>query len=312
VNGVVEGFAALVAVIAVGWIVGRVGILGPEAAGVLSRLSFYVATPALLLLTLADADPAALVSAALVGTAGSAVLSALLYIGVARWRWRLPAAELTTGGLASSYVNAGNLGVPISVYVLGDASFVAPVLLFQVLVLAPVGLAVLAGSRTTEAADAAGTARWRMLSQPLRTPVVVGCGLGVLLAATGVELPPLVLEPIHLVAALAVPAALLAYGMSLHGAPRPASGEGSGQVWLAVALKTVGQPALAFALGRWVAGLEGVGLLAVTVTSALPTAQNVFVYASSYDRGTLLARDVVLLSTVLSVPVLVGLALVLG
>jgi predicted permease len=309
VNGVVEGFAALVAVIAVGWVVGRVGVLGPGAAGVLSRLSFYVATPALLLLTLADADPAVLVSAALVGTAGSAVLSALLYVGVARWRWRLPAAELTTGGLASSYVNAGNLGVPISVYVLGDASFVAPVLLFQVLVLAPVGLAVLAGSRTTEGA---GTSHWRMLTQPLRTPVVVGCGLGVLLAATGVTLPPLVLEPVHLVAALAVPAALLAYGMSLHGAPRPASGEGSGQVWLAVALKTVGQPALAFALGRWVAGLEGVGLLAVTVTSALPTAQNVFVYASSYDRGTLLARDVVLLSTVLSVPVLVGLALLLG
>jgi predicted permease len=309
VNGVVEGFAALVAVIAVGWVVGRVGILGPEAAGVLSRLSFYVATPALLLLTLADADPAVLVSAALVGTAGSAVLSALLYVGVARWRWRLPAAELTTGGLASSYVNAGNLGVPISVYVLGDASFVAPVLLFQVLVLAPVGLAVLAGSRTTEEEAPHG---WRMLTRPLRTPVVVGCGLGVLLAATGVTLPPLVLEPVHLVAALAVPAALLAYGMSLHGAPRPASGEGSGQVWLAVALKTVGQPALAFALGRWVAGLEGVGLLAVTVTSALPTAQNVFVYASSYDRGTLLARDVVLLSTVLSVPVLVGLALLLG
>jgi malonate transporter and related proteins len=35
------------------------------------------------------------------------------------------------------------------------------------------------------------------------------------------------------------------------------------------------------------------------------------VYASSYDRGTLLARDVVMLSTVLSVPVLVVLALVL-
>ena len=53
-------------------------------------------------------------------------------------------------------------------------------------------------------------------------------------------------------------------------------------------------------------------LLAVTVTSALPTAQNVFVYAATYDRGTLLVRDVVLLSTVLSVPVLVGIALLLG
>jgi malonate transporter and related proteins len=309
VNGVVGGFAALTAVIAVGWLVARTGTLGRDAAAVLSRLSYVVATPALLLLTLADADPGVLVSPALVATAGSAVLAALLFAGLARWRWRLRPAELTAGGLASSYVNAGNLGVPVAAYVLGDASYVAPVLLFQVLVMAPVGLAVLAGSR-----DAAGVkrSRWRLLSQPVRTPVVIGCALGMLLAASGVELPRLVLEPIELVAGLAVPAALLAYGMSLHGAPRPASGDQAGQVWLAVALKTVAQPLLAYALGRWVVGLDGVALLAVTVTSALPTAQNVFVYAASYGRSTLVVRDVILLSTVLSVPVLVAIALVLS
>ncbi len=48
------------------------------------------------------------------------------------------------------------------------------------------------------------------------------------------------------------------------------------------------------------------------MTSALPTAQDVFVYAATYDRGTLLARDVILLSTVLSAPVLVAIAVVLG
>jgi predicted permease len=151
VTGVLGGFAALAAVIAVGWVVGRAGILGTGAEVVLSRLSFFVATPALLFLTLADADPGAVLSAALIGTAGSAVLAALAFVVVAWGRWRLPSAELTTGALATSYVNAGNLGVPVAAYVLGDASYVAPVLLFQVLVMAPVGLAVLAGSR-----DAAG------------------------------------------------------------------------------------------------------------------------------------------------------------
>ena len=308
-TGVLGGFAALAAVIAVGWVVGRAGILGAGAEVVLSRLAFFVATPALLFLTLAHADPGEVLSAALVGTAGSAVLVALAFVALAWWRWRLTGAELTTGALATSYVNAGNLGVPVAAYVLGDASYVAPVLLFQVLVMAPVGLAVLAGSR-----DAAGVkrGRWRLLSQPVRTPVVIGCALGLLLAASGVELPQLVLEPIELVAGLAVPAALLAYGMSLHGAPRPASGDQAGQVWLAVALKTVAQPLLAYALGRWVVGLDGVALLAVTVTSALPTAQNVFVYAASYGRSTLVVRDVILLSTVLSVPVLVAIALVLS
>ncbi len=305
-NSVLVGFGALVAVIAVGWVAGRVGVLGDGAAGVLSRLSYFVATPALLLLTLADADAGVLLSPALVATAGSAALCALLYVGLARWRWRDRPAELATGGLASSYVNAGNLGVPIAVYVLGDASYVAPVLLFQVLVLAPVGLTVLAGSRAT------APSRIRLLTQPLRTPVVVGCALGLVVAAAGWRLPSPVLRPVELLAALAVPAALLAYGMSLHGAPRPASGDGAGQVWLAVVLKTVAQPAVAYALGRWVAHVDGPTLLAVTITSALPTAQNVFVYATAYDRGTRLARDVVLLSTVLSVPVLLVVAILLG
>lgn len=305
-SGVLGGFLALAAVIAVGWVVGRSGILGGDAPGILSRLSFYVATPALLFLTLGSADTHAVLSFALVGTAGSAVLVALLYVALAWWRWRLSPAELATGALSSSYVNAGNLGIPVSVYILGDASYVAPVLLFQVLVMAPVGLAVLAGSR------AEAPSRRTLLLQPLRTPVVIGCALGLLLAASGWDPPSLLLEPIELIAALAVPAALLAYGMSLHGAPRPAAGALAGQVWLAVALKNVVMPGTAYALGRWGAGLDGVALLAVTVTSALPTAQNVFVYAASYDRGTVLARDAILLSTLLSVPVLVGIAVVLA
>ena len=308
-SGVLGGFAALAAVIALGWVVGRSGILGDGAPQTLSRLSFYVASPALLFLTLGRADPAVVASTALVATAGAAAGSALLYAGLAWWRWRPSAAHLTTGALAASYVNAGNLGIPISVYVLGNASYVAPVLLFQVLVMSPIGLAVLGGSGRTE-----GTRpRWgALLLQPLRTPVVIGCGLGLLLAASGWELPPLVAEPIELVAALAVPAALVAYGMTLHGAPRPAAGPEAGPVWLAVAIKNLAMPAIAYALGRWVADLDGVALLAVTVTSALPTAQHIFVYAAAYDQGTLLARDVILLSTVLSVPVLVGIALVFG
>lgn len=300
---VLAGFGALVAVIVIGWVAGRARVLGDGAAGVLSRLSYFVATPALLLLTLAEADPGVLLSPALVASAGSAVLCALLYIGLARWRWRPRPGELATGALASSYVNAGSLGVAIAAYVLGDASYVAPVLLFQVLVLAPVGLTVLAGSRAES--------RSRLLTQPLRTPVVVGCALGLVVAAAGWTLPPLVRQPIDLLAALAIPAALLSYGMSLHGAPRPASGEGAGQVWLVVALKTLVQPVLAYALGRWVAHVDGVALLAVVLTSALPTAQNVFVYATAYDRGTRLARDTILLSTVLSVPVLTVVAVLL-
>jgi predicted permease len=83
-------------------------------------------------------------------------------------------------------------------------------------------------------------------------------------------------------------------------------------VLLSVALKSVGQPVIAWVLAVGVFGVRGAGLLDVVVTSALPGAQNLYTYASRYRVGEGLARDSILLSTVLSVPVLVVVAAVLG
>ena len=59
-----------------------------------------------------------------------------------------------------AYVNAGNLGLPIAAYALGDAALIAPMLLVQLLVLQPSGLAVLDGL-TSEPSP--GTSRGRGL-----------------------------------------------------------------------------------------------------------------------------------------------------
>jgi predicted permease len=70
-------------------------------------------------------------------------------------------------------------------------------------------------------------------------------------------------------------------------------------------------PLAAFALGRFVFGMEGHELFAIVVLAALPSAQNVFNYAQRYDRGVIIARDTVLITTVLCIPVLVVVALLL-
>ena len=46
--------------------------------------------------------------------------------------------------------------------------------------------------------------------------------------------------------------------------------------------------------------------------AALPTAQNVFTLAVRYQRGELLARDAIFVSTVLSVPALIIIAALLA
>ncbi|MEW2270823.1 AEC family transporter [Streptomyces griseofuscus] len=305
-TGVLSGFAVIAIVIGVGYVLGRRGTLGAQGMDVLTRLAFMVAGPALLFTTLARADLSVLFSARLLVTAlSTAAVSAVFVVaGVVRG-WGV--GRTTIGALCSGYVNSGNLGIPIAAYVLGDASLVAPVLLFQVVLVTPIALTVLDLSGMGEK----GTLGQRLLT-PLRNPIAVGSLSGVVVAAASWRLPGPVMDPLTLIGNMSVPAALLAFGMSLHGSAAPCRGQDRQLVLLSVALKSLGQPLAAWALATSLFDLHGAPLLDVVVTSALPAAQNLFTYASRYHVAQSLARESILLSTVVSVPVLVGVAAVLG
>ncbi|MBC2900894.1 AEC family transporter [Streptomyces cupreus] len=305
-QGVLTGFAVIAVVIAVGYGIGRRGHLGDHGREVLTKLAFHVASPALLFTTLAGTDLSVIFSSRLLVTALSTAAMAGVFITLAVVR-RWGVGYTTIGALCSSYVNSGNLGIPIAVYVLGDASLVAPVLLFQLVLVAPAAVTVLDLSGEGDKGPL-----WRRLLTPLRNPIAVGSLSGVAVSATGVRIPAPVLDPLTLIGGMSVPAVLLAFGISLCGSTMPGRGPDRNPVLLSVALKSLGQPAVAWALAAGVFGLRGAPLLDVVVTSALPAAQNLYTYASAYGVGERLARDSILVSTVISVPVLVVVAAVLG
>ncbi len=310
---VLTGFTTIAIVIGVGFLLAHTRILDVESQGMLSRLAFYVASPALMVTVLGRTDVAQLFSANLVASLGSVLVTATTAVLLARLVWRRSASDTVIAAFSASYVNAGNLGLPIAAYVLGDVSLIAPMLLAQLMVLQPLGLAVL---DSTVHVATTGQSRGRRvlgrLGQPLRNPLMLGSLAGLLLSVTGLALPRVVLDPLSLIGGMAVPAMLVAYGISLRLGPRPGAGEPAVQIGSLVVLKLVLQPVLAYLLGRFAVGLEGLDLLAVTVVAALPTAQNVFTHAVRYQRGIILARDSIFVSTVLSVPVLLLIAGVLG
>ncbi|WP_394431125.1 AEC family transporter [Streptomyces sp. SGAir0957] len=309
-QGVLNGFAVIAIVIAVGYLIGRRGYLGEGGREVLTRLAFHVATPALLFTMLSTADLSLILSPSLLVTALStaAMAGVFVVVGVVRG-WG--AGRTTVGALCSSYVNAGNLGIPIAVYVLGDASLVAPVLLFQQIIVGPVALTILDLAES----ESSGTRQsWgQRLLTPFRNPIAIGALSGVLVSATGFTVPSPVLDPLELIGNMSVPAILIAFGISLCGSAWP-GGRGADRVpvLLSTALKAVGQPFAAWALASLVFGLRGERLLDVVVTSALPAAQNLYTYASRYRVAERLARESILLSTMASVPVLVVVAALLG
>jgi predicted permease len=305
VQGVLAGFATIGIIIGLGFLLAHLRILDATALGVLTRVAFYVASPALMITVLGGTDAHRLLSANLVASLGSVAVAATIAVLVARLLWRREAGDTVIATFCSAYVNAGNLGLPIAAYALGDAALIAPMLLAQLLILQPSGLAVLDAITYV---PSPGISRGRLLlirlSQPLRNPLALGSLIGLVLALTGFKLPLIINAPLTLVGGIAVPAMLLAYGISLRLGPRPGSGEPPIQIATLVSIKLLVQPITAYLIGAYALGLVGRDLLAVTVIAALPTAQNVFTFAVRYDRGVILARDMIFVATLLSVPVI--------
>ena len=316
---VVARLAVFGAVIAVGWLLVRTRAVPADADGVLTRVCFFAATPALLVTTLSRADLTAVLSrstAVAVAAELTAIVSAWC---LHRLVLRRPTAEATIGALASGYVNAANLGIPVAVLVLGDAATIAPILLLQLLVLTPATFTVL------DAVTRRGNpSRLATLTVPLRNPLLWGVVAGTAANLGGVDLKEwgggYPAQGLEMLGRVAVPLMMLALGMSLAGAPRPlrspepdASVRGAGRrsgLWLAVGWKLAVMPGLAVVVGL-ATGLSGAQLLTPVVTATLPTAQNVFMYASRYGVGKDLARDAVLLTTAGFVPVVLLAAAIL-
>lgn len=305
-EGIFTGFAIIGVVIAAGYLAARLRLGGPDARTVLNRIGFFVASPALLFTVIARADVGALFHAPLLVQAVAAVATAALFVVLNLLWLRRPAAEATVGAVGAGYVNANNIGLPVAVYVLDDPTAVVPVILLQLLVLAPVTLLVLD-------AQTSGHVSVRfVLAQPVRNPIILGSLAGAVVSAAGWSPPDVVMAPLEILGGAAIPMILLAFGMSLHGSRPLARGESRAPALVAAGLKAVVMPALAYVLARYAAGLDDAGVVTAVTLAALPTAQNVYNYAARFRTAELLARDTILVTTLASPVVLLVAAVLLA
>jgi predicted permease len=298
VSGVISGLAAIAVVIALGYLLAALKLVDAAGQGLLARLAFFVALPCLMVTVMARTPVSHVLSRTLLATLVGVLIAGLPYVLVARLRWRRRADEIAIGTLLSAYCNAGNLGLPIAAYILGDASLIAPMLLLQLIVLQPAALAVLDAGRTGQ------VSMLRIVRTPVTNPLTIGTFVGVVISAAGWTLPTVVAGPIDLVGGMAVPAVLIAYGASLRLGPLPGRGAPPAELALVTVLKLVVQPLGAYLAGRAL-GLPGPALLALAVTSALPSAQNIFVHATRFGRQVVLARDAIFVTTIGCVPAIV-------
>jgi len=306
-DGVLKGFFVVGVVLLVGYVLARTNALGPHGTKVLSTLTFMVGLPSLMFSTIASRHISEILSqTGLISVVTALCVMALFALSGAIGRWGV--RRTTIGALATGIVNSTNLGVPLSLYILGSATFVTPIMLFQLALLTPVALTIL------DLTDPEGkrSSVWSILSTPLRNPVTVAAILGVIVSAAEIELPDLVLDPLELVAQLTVPLMLIIFGMSLHGlSPRQDVADRVPTLF-AVILKSAVQPVLAWLLAVLVFRLDTFSTFVVTACAILPTGQNVVLYSVRYGVGQNLAQTTAVVTSALAVPLLLGAAWLFG
>lgn len=300
------GFAVVGLAIAVGYLLGRIDLLGPHARHVLSRLTFFVLSPFLLFTVLAQADASMLFSSLLPVSAIAAIVVIALYALVAKLVWKRNVGETLIGALSAGQVNSNNIGIPLSLYLLGSAAYPAPVILMQLLVFTPISLTIL------DTITGGRTSALRTFVRTATNPIILGSVLGTLVSVIGIELPPIVMEPATLLADACVPVLLISYGISLHGQKVLGTAGHRRDVLLASTLKLLVMPVVAWVVAEFAFGLSPHEVLIVVVLAALPTAQNVFNYSQRYDIAEPISRDTVFITTVGCVPVLLIATLLLG
>jgi predicted permease len=283
-----ERFGFMLALVVLGFVARRRGVLSERRNEALGQFAFYVLLPALIFASTAEEDVASLLSVSLV-VGLVVVLGALLALA-----WlanRGGADDRRSVALVQSYHgNLGYFGVPVVAATLGSTAAATASVLLGLAALVQIPLTILVLVSINDA-DATVGAELRSVAT---NPILLTLTASLAFASLDWQVPGVVDVGLGWLSALALPVALLAVGGSLRATGYADSVGRTGRV---VALKVLVMPVLAWA----VFGLLGVDALlrqTAVVMFGAPTAVSTYVYATELGGDATFASLNVFATTV--------------
>lgn len=296
-SAIVDSFFPLLALILLGWLVRRRGLLGAAAARELTAFVAWLALPSLLFEGIAGASWQQLWQPHFVlAYAGAMVATFLLMF------WWLPRtrpfAERCLDCFGATYANSGFIGIPLSALLLGREALIPATIatLLTAVLLFAVGIVLLelgAGSAARPLATMGKAAR-----AVARNPLVLATVAGGSWSAGGWTMPQAPHRLLELLAAAAGPCALVSIG-ALLAQPAPAGSDATPLAPVVVA-KLVVLPAICALLALEVFALPPVWATTAVLLNALPTGTGPFMLAEFYGRDVARASRIMFVTTILS------------
>jgi predicted permease len=288
----------IIIIATIGFILQRTLQIDPRG---LSRVIFYSFTPALVFTILVSAEIEADEMLRMVGLVLilSIILAALGYT-VSRIL-RLESRAASAFMLTVMFINAGNYGLSLNSFALGDEGLVWASIFFitTAMVLNSVGVFIATVGRASPKKAIIGL---------LKVPSVYAIPLALLVRGFEIDLPPAIWRPIELIGSASVPSMLILLGMQIARAGLP---KGKILLFTSVGLRMLASPLVAWILAPLM-GLSGVGRQAGILQAAMPSAVLTTVIATEYDVEPEFVTGVVLVTTLISPLTLTPLMAILG
>jgi len=298
------------AIMAAGYLCGRLGLLGEGSSQALNGFVYYVALPALFFIATARVPVEQVLNGPfLAAYGGGAIAIVLLAAIVGRLVFRLKLADLSLHTMSAIFANTGYMGISLLFIAYGDAGRLPAIITSIIngaLVMAVVTVLL-------EVAQHAGSGAGAILRKAaigvVRSPLVLAAAFGIGASALEIEIPAAIATFCDMLGATAGPAALFAIGLFIVGKHLR---HGLGEVLWVTLLKLIGQPLVTWFLAYQVLDLPAEWAASAVILAALPAGTLTFVLAQRYETYIQRATSVILISTVLSVLTLSALFLVIG
>lgn len=273
-------------------------ILRPPDIDGLSRFVFSLALPFLLFDSMVNSIwPQSFDWAFLLAFYAVAYLIFGLGVIASRIWFRLPPAEQGAFGLGACYSNLVLVGLPVIATGLGEAAIFPLLVLVSVqnLLLFPLASLV---AHPGEPGSKLLVRVWSRIKHVAANPLMVALAVGFVFKILSISLPPLIAEPVHLIALAGLPCALIMLGASFH---RHEVGRPSLEAVTMVGLKMLLQPLLVWLLVFFVLHLDPLWAVVAVLAAGMPTGINAYVMAEQMHAGQRFVSASIWISTLLAI-----------
>jgi malonate transporter len=268
----------------------RTGMLTDAFVDVGSRLVFNIALPSLLFISIARTRIEETANLALVGFGLGATVAAFVLLEWLAACFIEPPCDRGVVVQGAFRSNMGIIGLAYCVNAYGEAGLVAASLYLGVVTILFNVLAVITLQRSLHR-EGGGLAR--MARGIATNPLIIGILAGLVVSASGLQLPQIALRSGQYFADLTLPLALLCTGASLNF--RSLRAELSSTLFAALA-KLVAIPLL-FVAGGVMLGFRGIELGVLLLMSSAPTAAASYVMVRAMGGNAPLAANIIALTT---------------